>query len=150
MTAMSGLRLQTTLVARGPAAAILLTDEQVAALGAGKAFPVVVSIGEQRARLRLARMGGENMIGFTRAVRAELGLEIGQDIEVSIDVDSDERTVEVPLALTEALRAEPTLQQVFDALSYSARKEMARQIADAKQDDTRQRRLQKALHTLRG
>lgn len=54
---MSELRLHTVLTGRGPAAAILLTDEQVASLGAGKAFPVAVTVGGRTARLRLARMG---------------------------------------------------------------------------------------------
>src|SRR5690606_15220788 len=99
LAAMSELRLHTTLEPRGPAAAILLTDEQVAALGAGRAFPVLVSFGDRSARLRLARMGGENMIGFSKAARADLGLEIGQEVEVTIAVDTAERTVDVPPAL---------------------------------------------------
>ena len=41
---MSELRVHTVLTGRGPAAAILLTDEQVASFGAGKAFPVAVTI----------------------------------------------------------------------------------------------------------
>ena len=42
---MSELRVHTTLEGRGPAAAIILSDEQVASFGAGKTFPVAVTIG---------------------------------------------------------------------------------------------------------
>lgn len=147
---MSELRLHTTLTPKGPAAAILLTDEQVASFGAGKVFPVVVTIGDRSARLRLARMGGENMIGFSKAVRADLGVEPGQEIDAVITVDSAERTVEVPAALTRALDADPALRAAFDALSYTARKEHARSIAEAKQDATRERRLAKVIDALRG
>ena len=147
---MSELRLHTVLTGRGPAAAILLSDEQVTSLGAGKAFPVAVTIGDRTARLRLARMGGENMIGFSKAVRADLGVEIGQEVDAVIRVDSAERTVEVPPALAAALDADPALRSAFDALSYSVRKEHARSVAEAKQDATRERRITKIVDGLRG
>ncbi|WP_341977470.1 YdeI/OmpD-associated family protein [Microbacterium sp. LWO13-1.2] len=147
---MTALHLHTVLIGRGPAAAIFLSDEQVASLGAGKAFPVVVSFGDRSARLRLSRMGGENMIGFSKATRADLGLEIDQEIEVTITVDTAERVVEIPPALAEALAAEPELRALFDALPHSIRKEHARTVAEAKQDATRERRLAKILDGLRG
>jgi hypothetical protein len=147
---MSELRLHTTLEGRGPAAAIILTDEQVASFGAGKAFPVTVTIDGRTARLRLARMGGQNMIGFSKAVRAELGVEIDQEVDVVVGLDSAEREVEVPPALSAALDADPALRAAFDALSYSVRKEHARTVAEPKQDATRARRVAKIVEALRG
>ena len=146
---MSELHLHTVLTGRGPAAAILLTDEQVASLGGGsKAFPVIVSIGERTARLRLARMGGENMIGFSKAARTELAVQIDQEVDAVIRVDAAERTVEVPPELAAALDADPARRTAFDALSYSARKEHARAVADAKQDATRERRIASVVESL--
>lgn len=147
---MSELRLHTVLTGRGPAAAILLSDEQVASFGAGKAFPVAVTIGGRTARLRVARMGSENMIGFSKAVRADLGVEIDQEIEAVIRVDSAERTVDVPAELAAALDADPAVRAAFDALSYTARKEHARSVAEAKQYATRERRITKIVDALRG
>ncbi|WP_091227456.1 YdeI/OmpD-associated family protein [Microbacterium sp. 3J1] len=147
---MSELRLHTTLEGRGPAAAIILTDEQVAAFGAGRTFPVAVTIGGRTARLRLARMGGQNMIGLSKAARAELGVEIDQEVDVVITVDAAEREVEIPPALTAALDADPALRAAFEALSYSVRKEHARSVADAKQYATRERRVEKIVEALRG
>ena len=147
---MSELRVHTVLTGRGPAAAILLSDEQVATFGAGKAFPVAITIGGRTARLRLARMGGENLIGFSKAVRADLGVDIGQEVDAVIRLDSAERTVDVPPALSEALDAEPALRTAFDALSFSVRKEHARAVAEAKQPATRERRIAKILDGLRG
>lgn len=147
---MSELRLHTVLTGRGPAAAILLSDEQVASFGAGKAFPVAVTVGNRTARLRVARMGSENMIGFSKAVRSDLGLEIGQEIDAVIRVDSAERTVEIPPELAAALDADPAVRAAFDSLSYSARKEHARTVADAKQEATRERRIAKIVDALRG
>jgi hypothetical protein len=147
---MSELRLHTVLTGRGPAAAILLSDEQVASLGAGKTFPVAVTIGDRTARLRVARMGGANMIGFSKAVRAELGVEIDQEVDAVIRVDTAERTVDVPDELAAALDADPALRTAFDALSYSTRKEHARTVAEAKQDATRERRIAKIVESLQG
>ncbi|WP_353114207.1 YdeI/OmpD-associated family protein [Microbacterium sp.] len=143
------LTLRTALQPFGPAGAIVLTDEQVASLTAAKAFPVVVTINGRRARLRLSRMGGKNMIGFSKATRAELQVELGDEFEAEIALDGAERTVEVPAALAEALEADAAAKAAYEALSFTRRKEIARSIADAKQDATRERRLQKALADLR-
>lgn len=145
---MTELHLNTTLEGHGPAAAIVLSDAQVASLGAGKSLPVVVDFGDRSIRLRLSRMGGENMIGFSKAARAEAGVEIGEQIEVTITVDTAARVVEIPPALAAALDADPAIRAAFENLAPSKRKEMARQIAEAKQDETRQRRLTKILDDL--
>jgi len=146
---MSELRLHTVLTGRGPAAAILLSDEQVASFGAGKSFPVAVTIGGRTARLRLARMGSENMIGFSKAVRADLRLEVDQEIDAVIRVDAAERTVDVPPELAAALDADPAVRTAFDALSYTVRKEHARSVSEAKQEATRERRIAKIVDALR-
>lgn len=146
---MSELTLHIVLEPMGPAGAIVLDDEQVAALSDAKAFPVVVTIGDRSARLRLARMGGRNLIGFSKAVRAEMGVDLGDEFDVIIAPDADERTVDVPDVLAAALDADPVARAAFEGLSYTRRKEIARSIAEAKQDATRQRRLEKTLAELR-
>ncbi|SFI23844.1 MULTISPECIES: DUF1905 domain-containing protein [Microbacterium] len=72
MIVLMWLHVRTVLPANGPATAIELTDEQVAELGGGKRAAVIVPIGERSARLRLAVMGGRNLIGMSKAARAEL------------------------------------------------------------------------------
>jgi hypothetical protein len=147
---MSELTLRTVLEPMGPAGAIVLDDAQVAQLSTAKAFPVVVTIGERTARLRLARMGGKNLIGFSKATRAEMAVELGDEIDVVITADAAERTVEIPDALATALASDSAAKAAFDALSFTRRKEIARGIAEAKQEATRERRVAKALEELRG
>ncbi|GAA4192126.1 hypothetical protein GCM10022219_11950 [Microbacterium oryzae] len=68
---MTAIRLRTVIEKTGPAAAILLDDEQVVAIGSAKNPPVVATLGDRSARLRIARMGGRNMLGLsTPAIRA--------------------------------------------------------------------------------
>ncbi|MFE6997032.1 YdeI family protein [Microbacterium sp. NPDC057659] len=146
---MSELRLHTTLQPMGPAGAIVLDEEQVATLSSAKAFPVTVTIAGRTARLRLARMGGQNLIGFSKAVRQEMAVELGDEFDVVIAPDTAERTVELPPELADALASDPAIRAEFENLSFSRRKEMARSIAEAKQEETRARRLQKTLDELR-
>lgn len=146
---MSELSLTTTLEPRGPAGAIVLSDAQVAQLGTAKAFPVAVTVGGVTARLRLARMGGENLVGLSRAARTELGVEVGQTVDVVLRPDDAPREVAVPAALADALEA-AGLRGAFDALAPSRRKEHARSVAEAKGEDTRARRVQKVLDALSG
>ena len=99
------LHVRTTLPANGPATAIELTEAQVDELGGGKRAAVVVRIGDREARLRLGVMGGKNLIGLSKAARAELGVEIGDTVQASIDLDAAEREVDVPDDLAAALDA---------------------------------------------
>ena len=143
------LRLEVTLEPRGPAAAIVLTDAQVATLGDGKkTFPVRVEVGGRTVALRLARMGGESLIGFSKAARAEAGVEIGGTYRVVITRDEGERTVDVPEDLATALRSGRALT-TFAALAYSHRKEYVRWVTEAKRPQTRADRIAKTVEMVR-
>jgi hypothetical protein len=142
------LRIHTVLVPFGPATAIELTDEQVTELGGGKRAAVVVGIGDRTARVRLAVMDGRNVIGLSKAVRAQLGVEIGDEVDATVALDTAEREVDLPAELAAALDAEPALRAAFDALSYTRRKELARGVAEAKRPETRERRIAAALGEL--
>ena len=143
------LTIRTVLPKNGPATAIELTDEQVEALGGGKRAAVRVTIAGRTARLRLGVMGGRNLIGMSKAARAELGVEIGDAVEATIDLDTDEREVDVPDDLAAALDAEPQVRAAFDALAPSRRKEVARSVVDAKKSETREKRIAAAVDSLR-
>jgi hypothetical protein len=141
----SPLRIRATLEARGPAGAIVLTDSQVAKLGDGKqAFPVTVVVNGSTMSLRVARMKGENLIGFSKAARSEAGVEIGGTYPVVIEVDAGERTVAVPTDLARALKA-GKVDAAFAALAYSHRKEYVRWVEEAKKPETRANRIAKTI-----
>lgn len=143
------LTIDATLEPRGPAGAIVLTDEQVESMGgSAKAFPVKVTVNRTTLPLRLARMGGENLIGFSKAARADAGVEIGETHRVVIEADAGERTVEVPEDLADALKS-ARLTKRFDAMAYSHRKEYVRWITEAKKPETRASRVAKAVTMVR-
>mgnify|MGYP001453102911 CR=1 FL=1 len=143
------LQLALTLEPRGPAGAFVLTDEQVAALADGaKAFGVRVQIGDKVVALRLTRMGGENLIGLSKAARAEAGVELGDHVQVTIAVDRSVRTIEVPSDLAAALAHSPGAAIAFEKMAPSARKEIVRSITEAKREQTRVDRIAKAIERL--
>ena len=142
------MKVKQTLEPQGPATAILLTDAQVDELGGGKRAAVTVTIGKKTARLRLAVMGGKNMIGISKANREELGVEIGDTVEAVIKVDNAERTVEVPADAAQAL-SKAKLRKAFDALAYTHQKEHVRAITEAKKPETRSKRIASMLEMLR-
>ena len=98
-----GLTVQRRLDPFGPAAAIVLSDDEVAALGGETRVTRIrvslrldevgprrlgfagighfrVTIDGRSARLRLAVMGGQNVIGLSKAARSELGVETGAEV----------------------------------------------------------------------
>src|SRR4051812_47330031 len=98
------VQLTTTLVTRGPAAAIVLDDEQVAAIGEGaKRFPVHATVNGFSWRTTVTPMRGETLLGLNRAVRESAGVQAGDTVEVAVQLDTAPREVDVPQALASAL-----------------------------------------------
>jgi Bacteriocin-protection, YdeI or OmpD-Associated/Domain of unknown function (DUF1905) len=134
-----------TLTPMGPAGAFVLTDEQVAVLGEGKkAFPVVVTVNGAAHQLRLARMGGLNLIGLSKAARAAAGVTLGEAYDIVVALDAQPRTVQIPAELSDALEAAGQLDRLR-AMAPSHQKEYARWISEAKREQTRADRIAKAV-----
>jgi len=142
---------RTVLHQQGNNVGIVVPDEVVAELGAGKRPLVKVTIdGRYSFVYTIAVMGGRNMIGFSAAHRAASGFRGGDEVEIALELETAPREVEIPPQLAAALAADPVAAAAFDKLSFTFRKEHARAIAEAKADETRQRRLDKILASLRG
>jgi hypothetical protein len=147
---MGAIQFRAPLQPRGPAAAVVLDDAQVAAVGEGaKRFPVVATINGYTWRTSVTRMGGEFLLGLSKEVRRGAGVEAGDEVDVSVELDTAPREVEVPEALAAALAADPQAKASFGHMAFSHRKEYARWIAEARQEETRQRRVQQALEMIR-
>lgn len=147
---MGAIEITAELVPRGPAAAIVLDDEQVAAVGEGaKRFPVRATVNGYRWRTTVTRMRGEFLLGLSRAAREGAGAEAGDTVRVTIELDSSPREVAIPEALDRALAGDPAARAAFDALAYTYRKEYARRVAEAKHEETQARRVAAVLERLR-
>ena len=147
---MGRLSFTTTLQKRGPAAAVVLDEDQVGTIGEGaKRFPVRATVNGYTWRTSVARMGGEFLVGLNKEVRQGAGAEAGDTVEVTLELDTAPRDVEVPEALSTALERDATAKAAFEGMAYTHRKEYARWVAEAKRDDTRERRVAQAIEILR-
>jgi len=72
----------------------------------------------------------------------------GEIVQVTLELDSGYRAVEMHPELVLALE-KAGLTDIFAELSYSKRKEFTRQVAEAKADDTRLRRIEKVIESLK-
>ena len=131
------------------ATGIQVSDAIVEALGRGKRPAVSITINGYTYRNTVAVMGGVYMIGVSAEHRAGAGVKGGDELDVDIELDTAPRVIEVPDDFAAALDAEPDARRTFEALSYSNKSWHTLQIADAKTDETRQRRIAKSVATLR-
>jgi hypothetical protein len=132
------------------ATGIEVPDDVVAGLGSHKRPAVRVTIGEYTYRSTVARMGGRFLLPVSAEVRKAAGVAAGDEVDVELVLDDAPREVTVPDDFAAALDAVPGARARFDALSYTARKEHVRAVEEAKAAATRERRIAKAVDTLRG
>ncbi len=90
----------------------------------------------------------QHMLPMLKAIRQESGKDIGDTVAVEIWKDEEARTLDVPAPFKEAMGKHGVLP-VFERLSYTHRREYCRWITEAKKEETRLRRLQKAVEMLR-
>ncbi|HLV36032.1 MAG TPA: YdeI/OmpD-associated family protein [Spirillospora sp.] len=130
------------------ATGIEVPADVITALNKGKKPPVKVTVNGFTYQSTVAVMGGAYMIPLSQERRAAAGVEAGEEIEVTLELDTEPRTVEVPDDLATALAAKPGARQAFDKLAYSVRKEHVRQVESAKAAETRTRRITNIVEKL--
>jgi ribosomal protein L11 len=139
------MRFKARLGERG----VVVPGDPKAEFGGARA-PVAGTVNGAPFRGRLMVYAGVTYVGFRKEIReAAGGIEPGDSIEVVIERDDAPREVAVPEALATALAGDPEAKGVFDSLAFTHRKEYAQWIAEAKRDETRARRVERALAMLR-
>ena len=121
----------------------------VEAVFGAKRVPVKAIVNGKEYQGSIVRMAGKYMLGIPKAFREAAGIKAGDNIVVTLVKDTAERTVEVPADLARELKKDKSLKSVWDKLSYTIRKENVRALEEAKQAETRARRLEKTLAMLR-
>jgi hypothetical protein len=111
--------------------------------------PVRGTVNGTPIRGRLAVYGGATYLGLRREIREAAGIEVGDLVEVVLELDDEPREVEVPAELDAALSGDAGPRAVFDALAFTHRREYAEWVGEAKRPETRVRRAERALEMLR-
>lgn len=92
--------------------------------------------------------GGAHVIGVLKAIRDQLGKQVGDTVDVVLALDAGPRTVAVPADLAAAIAASPQAAGAFDSLSHSHRREYVQWVTEAKRDGTRKRRVEQTVQML--
>jgi bifunctional DNA-binding transcriptional regulator/antitoxin component of YhaV-PrlF toxin-antitoxin module len=122
--------------------------EAVAALSTKKRPAVKVTLGGYTYRSTIAAYGDVFMLPLSKEHRQAAGVEAGDRVEVTLELDQEPRTVVVPADLAAALAEQPGGMDAFQALSFTMRKEYVRQVESAKAQETRERRIAKIVASL--
>ena len=91
----------------------------------------------------LTRYNGVYNMMINKETRTKIGKNAGETIQVKIEEDLDERTVELPKVLVDFFKKEKELKAVFDKMSYTHHKEYIGWLTNAKKEETFQNRLVK-------
>jgi hypothetical protein len=126
-----------------------IPPEVVELLGAGRRPPVTVTINGYTYRNTVAVMGGAYMIGVSSEHRGPAGVSGGDEVDIDLALDTAPREVEVPSDLAAALDADAGARATFDRLSYSNKSWHVLQATGTKNPETRARRIEKSIATLR-
>ncbi|WP_433671451.1 YdeI/OmpD-associated family protein [Nocardia sp. CA-136227] len=133
-----------------PMRGLEVPPEVVEALGGGPRPPVTITLNGHSWKSRVAILRGRNLLGLSNANRKATGVEIGEEVEVEIELDTEPRVIVEPDDFAQALDADPLARAAYDNLSHSRKREHVHAIDSAKKPETRQRRIEKAIATLRG
>jgi len=100
-------------------------------------------------RSSLVPMGGCHFMVVNKTMRDGAKVKAGDTVDVVMARDVEPCTVEAPLELRKELAKSKKAQERWEKMSFTNKKEMALCIREAKQDETRKRRLAKVMQVLK-
>ncbi len=146
---MAKTSFKTSVAGReGSPTGIEVPPANIAELGTSKKPAVKVNVNGYSYQSTVAVMGGKFMIPFSAAHREASGLKAGDKIAVTLELETEPRTVQIPEDLLAALSKKASVKAAFDGLAPSKRKECVRQVVEAKAQETRERRIAKIIADL--
>ena len=88
------------------------------------------------------------MLGVSAAVREGAGIQGGDTVEVELELDTQPREVILPPDFKKALDKNIKAKKFFEQLSFSGKQRYVYPLGQAKTEETRQRRMEKAISDL--
>jgi len=133
----------------GVVAAITPPVDVIEWFGTRARVPICGTINGFPFRSSLMPMGGCHMMPVNKTLCRGAGVKPGDIVDVVMERDEEERTVEAPPELKQELAKNKTAQARWNELAFTHKKEMAISISSAKQEETRKRRLAKVMQVLK-
>jgi hypothetical protein len=138
----------TLVIPDGNHASIAIPDDVLTELGGNRRAALRITINNHTYESTATAVNGECRVVFPSADRAAAGATGGDTVDVTLELITGYREVDLHPEFAAALDA-AGLRGGFNELPYSHRKEYARAIAEAKADDTRHRRIVTAIDKIR-
>lgn len=126
----------------------LVVPKEVAAMFTSKRPPVLAHVNGVEYRSRLAVYGGQSYLGLRKDLLKQLGVGVGDLVEVELMEDHQERVAVEPPELTAALAENPAAKATYDQMPFTHRNEYARWIDEGKKPETRADRVAKTIRRL--
>lgn len=142
-----GATYTTVVRGFGKHAALEIPQEILTRIGGNKRAPLRITINRHTYQSTATGVDGKCMVVFPMRDRVAAGVDAGKRAKVTLELDSGYRKVDMPVELTKVLRVKG-LDKVFRDLPYSKRREYARQVSEAKAEETRERRIAKIIASL--
>jgi hypothetical protein len=141
-----------------PTQLLVVPEAAWLAVGGKATKRVIATLNGHAERLGLLpQEGGGRYLLIRKDLCQQLGLDVGQELTVSLAPDPNPDHVDLPDELAEALAAWPEADAAFQAQNGAMRRAIARKVADAKRPETRARyavelaeRLARGGHPFRG
>lgn len=142
------MKYKTKIVQNGNNTGIEVSEQMLEKLGGGKKPLVVVTVNNYSYRSAIGKMGDKFMISLSAENRKNANVKGGDTVDINLELDTAPRTVEVPAELKKALDKNKTAKANFEKLAPSKKKAMVLSINDAKTEETKLRRIGKAIEQL--
>ncbi|MBL8056260.1 MAG: DUF1905 domain-containing protein [Anaerolineales bacterium] len=127
----------------------VLSAEQSARLGSKRTVNVIGTLnGRPFQNSFLPAGGGRHYLVVSQALRQAAQVAAGDRVTLVVEVEASPRPVEAPADLRAALAAAPAAQAAWDRLPPSHRREYLGYLAEARQPETRARRLAQTVARL--
>ena len=105
--------------------------------------------GKVEYRGSLAKMKSDcHILGLTQEVRKLLNKNFGDEIQVEIREDTEERKLSISEDIQVVFDKSPEAKNLFEKMSYTHQKEYIRWIEEAKKPETRERRKEKMIQMI--
>ncbi len=141
------ITFRTKVWQMGNNTAIQISPEIIEQLGSGRRPLVRMTLRNHTYRSAVAVMDGMFLVSLSAENRQAAGVKGGEEVDVTIALDLEPRTVEAPPDLRAALVKAKALD-AFNASAPSMQKEYVRQVEEAKARETRDRRIAKIVEKL--
>ncbi|MBI2332294.1 MAG: DUF1905 domain-containing protein [Chloroflexi bacterium] len=98
----------------------------------------------------LVRMGSDcHMLLILKSIREQIGKTFGDEVKVTVELDTEPRVIEIPKDLLKELKRDKDAKAFFDKLSFTHRREYVNWILEAKKEETRANRILKTVQILK-